>query len=280
MTLGTPPSLIRSTRRKRDVLSGFMRRVGITDFLVIIWAVVGAQLIRFGTSGSEATSPTGGRTTLPDLKYTTFSVGLIIAWLLMLRLQRAYDRRLVGHGPEEYRAVAAASFQLFAVIAITSYVLRLELARGYVAIALPAGMLGLLLSRWIWRKWLTMHRAHGQMSDAVLVVGGHAHLVNLIRALGSVPSAGYRVVAACCSDADHPDIDGVPVVGDESDAAEIAGRIARDGAVWVVHPRGKADVADTVIFVAAKATGLTYTKVVRFSETDTAEKLVIPVSSR
>ena len=205
-----------------------MRRVGITDFLVIIWAVVGAQLIRFGTSGSEATSPTGGRTTLPDLKYTTFSVGLIIAWLLMLRLQRAYDRRLVGHGPEEYRAVAAASFQLFAVIAITSYVLRLELARGYVAIALPAGMLGLLLSRWIWRKWLTMHRAHGQMSDAVLVVGGHAHLVNLIRALGSVPSAGYRVVAACCSDADHPDIDGVPVVGEESEAAEIAGRIGVD----------------------------------------------------
>ena len=57
-------------------------------------------------------------------------------------------------------------------------------------------------------------------------------------------------------------------------------RIARDGAIWVVHPRGKAEVADTVIFAAAKDAGLTYTKVVRFSETDTAEKLVIPVSAR
>ncbi len=56
--------------------------------------------------------------------------------------------------------------------------------------------------------------------------------------------------------------------------------IARDGAIWVVHPRGNADVADTVIFVAARAAGLTYTKVVRFSETDSAEKLVIPVAAR
>lgn len=57
-------------------------------------------------------------------------------------------------------------------------------------------------------------------------------------------------------------------------------RIARDGAIWVVHRRGDASVADTVIFAAAQDAGLTYTKVVRFSETDTAEKLVIPVAAR
>ena len=60
----------------------------------------------------------------------------------------------------------------------------------------------------------------------------------------------------------------------------MVGRIARDGAIWVVHPRGNAAVADTVIFAAARAAGLTYTKVVRFSDTDTAEKLVIPAGSR
>ncbi|MEO8619670.1 MAG: hypothetical protein ABI625_01320 [bacterium] len=61
---------------------------------------------------------------------------------------------------------------------------------------------------------------------------------------------------------------------------DIVKRIARDGAIWAVHPRGDASVADTVIFAAAKAAGLTYTKVVRFSDTDTAEKLVIPVAAR
>ena len=60
----------------------------------------------------------------------------------------------------------------------------------------------------------------------------------------------------------------------------IVERIARDGAIWVVHPRGNPDVADTVIFAAARSAGLTYTKVVRFSESDTAEKLVIPVAAR
>ena len=57
-------------------------------------------------------------------------------------------------------------------------------------------------------------------------------------------------------------------------------RIARDGAIWVIHPRGDASVADTVIFAAGKDAGLTATKVVRFSETDTAEKLVIPRAAR
>lgn len=60
----------------------------------------------------------------------------------------------------------------------------------------------------------------------------------------------------------------------------LASRIARNGAIWVVHPRGDATVGDTVIFAAARDAGLTYTKVVRFSERDTAEKLVIPRSAR
>ena len=62
--------------------------------------------------------------------------------------------------------------------------------------------------------------------------------------------------------------------------ASMTSRIARNGAIWVVHPRGDATVADTVIFAAARDAGLTYTKVVRFSDRDTAEKLVIPRTAR
>jgi hypothetical protein len=62
--------------------------------------------------------------------------------------------------------------------------------------------------------------------------------------------------------------------------ASMSTHIARNGAIWVVHPRGDAAVADTVIFAAARDAGLTYTKVVRFSERDTAEKLVIPRTAR
>jgi hypothetical protein len=62
--------------------------------------------------------------------------------------------------------------------------------------------------------------------------------------------------------------------------SSITKSIARDGAIWVLHPRGDAADADTVIFEAAKDAGLTYTKVVRVSDVDTAEKLVIPKSAR
>jgi len=46
------------------------------------------------------------------------------------------------------------------------------------------------------------------------------------------------------------------------------------GAVWVVHPKGPAGIADTTIFEKAKTLDLAYTKVARVSETHTAEKLV------
>jgi hypothetical protein len=63
--------------------------------------------------------------------------------------------------------------------------------------------------------------------------------------------------------------------------AAISKTIARDGAIWVIHPKGKATkVKDTDIFARGKKVGLTATKVVRFSETHTAEKLVIPVAKR
>jgi hypothetical protein len=56
--------------------------------------------------------------------------------------------------------------------------------------------------------------------------------------------------------------------------------IGDNGAIWVVHPKGKAGVADTTIFGRAKQLGLTYTKVARISETLSAEKLVWPRASR
>lgn len=57
--------------------------------------------------------------------------------------------------------------------------------------------------------------------------------------------------------------------------------IARDGAIWVVHPKGAATkVRDVDVFAAGKKAGLTATKVARFSDTHTAEKLVIPAARR
>ena len=56
--------------------------------------------------------------------------------------------------------------------------------------------------------------------------------------------------------------------------------LAEGGAIWVVHPKGKGALRDTEIFAAGEPLGLTATKVVRFSEAHTGEKLVRRKSQR
>ena len=73
---------------------------------------------------------------------------------------------------------------------------------------------------------------------------------------------------------------GVEKVGDLQRIAVAAKSLAPAGALWVIHPKGIDGVKDTAIFDHATEAGLTYTKVARFSETHTAEKLVIPKSKR
>jgi DUF3052 family protein len=53
-----------------------------------------------------------------------------------------------------------------------------------------------------------------------------------------------------------------------------------DGAIWVIRPKGSPNISENDVMSAGKNAGLVDVKVVRFSETHTAEKFVIPVSKR
>lgn len=52
------------------------------------------------------------------------------------------------------------------------------------------------------------------------------------------------------------------------------------GALWVIRPKGAKDITESDVLAAGKAAGLVDVKVVRFSDTHTAEKFVIPVAQR
>jgi hypothetical protein len=52
------------------------------------------------------------------------------------------------------------------------------------------------------------------------------------------------------------------------------------GALWVIRPKSAAAVTESQVLAAGKAAGLVDVKVVRFSETHTAEKFVIPRQNR
>ena len=56
--------------------------------------------------------------------------------------------------------------------------------------------------------------------------------------------------------------------------------IARNGAIWAVHPKGRKDLRDVDVIDAAKEAGLVDNKVVGFSNTHSALRLVVPKARR
>jgi len=56
--------------------------------------------------------------------------------------------------------------------------------------------------------------------------------------------------------------------------------IAQGGAVWVLHPKGRADLKDVDVIEAGRAAGLVDNKVARVSDTLSALRFVIPKANR
>jgi len=61
---------------------------------------------------------------------------------------------------------------------------------------------------------------------------------------------------------------------------DLARRMKRDGALWTIRPKRSPHVSEADVMKAGKAAGLVDIKVVRFSETHTAEKFVVPKKVR
>lgn len=57
-------------------------------------------------------------------------------------------------------------------------------------------------------------------------------------------------------------------------------RLQPNGAIWIVRPKGRPEISEQAVMAAGKAAGLVDVKVVRLSNTHTAEKFVIPLAQR
>jgi hypothetical protein len=60
----------------------------------------------------------------------------------------------------------------------------------------------------------------------------------------------------------------------------LADGIVKNGAIWVVYPKGQKHIREVDVIAAGKAAGLTDNKVCKFSETHTALRFVIPLAKR
>jgi exopolysaccharide biosynthesis polyprenyl glycosylphosphotransferase len=154
--------------------------------------VFAIQLLRFGL---DPATVVGLDPASIELNYSIISIVLIVSWSLVLGAFKTRDYRMVGSGATEYKLVVNASVRLFGLVAIAAFLFKLELARGYVLLAFPAGIVVLLFTRWIWRQWLSVQRSDGRFTTRLILVGTHSSNGAIRAELQKVREAGYDVVA-------------------------------------------------------------------------------------
>jgi hypothetical protein len=73
---------------------------------------------------------------------------------------------------------------------------------------------------------------------------------------------------------------GVRARADLDRLAALAGALSPRGGLWVIRPKGRAEITEAEVRAAARAAGLVDVKVASFSPTHTADKFVIPAAAR
>lgn len=184
-----------SKRPRLPWRQAYALRLWLSDLFALVWVVFGTQLLWFGWGNVAVTIREDSR--VNEFSYWLFSAGLVVVWMWALSLIDSRDHRVIGAGTTEYVRVARASFSLFGAIAILAFLLRIDVARGYLLIALPLGVVMLILERWLWRQWLVAYRRVGEYSARVLLVGSPDSVAQIARELQRTPDAGYAVVGAC-----------------------------------------------------------------------------------
>lgn len=181
--------------RARDWRDVYSRRLMVTDLLVLVWVVFGVQIawLGFETDAMGFSRSSGAI----EIEYTLVSMVIIAAWLCALSIYSTRGYRVLGIGPAEYKLIVDCSVKLFGLVAIVAFLFKIDLARGYILIAFPLGIVVLVASRWMWRQWLSVQRQNGQFTSTVLLVGSGASAAHIARELDRQPAAGYRVVGAC-----------------------------------------------------------------------------------
>ncbi|GAB1694525.1 hypothetical protein KRM28CT15_63280 [Krasilnikovia sp. M28-CT-15] len=177
----------------------------------------------------------GYQVTAYNQGYLLLSALLPVLLLLVLAVSRAYERRYLFVGTDEYQRVLRGGVGLIAGAAMVSYALDLDLARSYVLAALPAVIAGVVVLRFVLRKRLHFARRRGEGLRRVLVVGHEMSVIGLTRQLRRERYHGLEVVGACLP-ADHDGAVDLPVYGSFDDVANAVDAADADTVVVLSCP--------------------------------------------
>ena len=192
----------------------YVKVLVVSDIVVVALALVAAQTVRLGRP-ITATDPA-------SIYFSILSVLIACIWLSLLAAYRTRSPRIVGAGVEEYRRVVSATLATIGVVAVALMIFRPEFARGYLAVAFPLGLAGLVVGRNACRLFLSRQRKRGRCVVTVLAVGDARAVRSLVQSLNRGWGYGYSVVGVCLTGRssggtiDIPGVGTLPVYGDES----------------------------------------------------------------
>lgn len=201
-------ALVPARRSARDWPSRYAGWLVYSDVAVIVAVLVTFRLVFMPLEPVNVTWEHG----------PTFPYGLLLAltaglWLIALSIFDTRDRHIVGSGPIEYARIANASTALFAAVVAFAYLLRIEVSRMLLLVALPIGGILLIVSRWVWRQWLREQQKKSKYVYRAVVLGEPTKVAHVLKAIQRTPATGFDIVGVVTNSRSAETIRGVPVVG-------------------------------------------------------------------
>lgn len=200
--------------------SRYAARLRISDAAVTTLVVAVAYLWRFGLPEGQVPSLANG------IGYLWVCLTVVAVWNFELAYFRSRDKRVYGAGVTEYKRVVQATLRSFGVVAIALLVFQIDISRGFLAVALPLGIILMVGERWLWRGWLNRQRSAGKSLSKVVVLGNPQDVEYVMGQLRDNLSAGYKVAGAALTTL-QPDMEllppwyDVPVLSTAADIAKI-----------------------------------------------------------
>ncbi|NEM05949.1 sugar transferase [Geodermatophilus normandii] len=201
------------TTARRAWRGAYVRRTVVADAASAGIAGVVGYSLRFGSAPSEVTSAS-----------VWFAVLLPVVWVLAMLVGRAYEERFLWVGPEEFRRVFDAAVLLLAAVATVSWGFDIDVARGFVVVALPLATVLTLAVRVAQRQWLRRQRSRGRYQQTTLLVGHRSAVGALDEQIDREAHHGLKVIG-CCLPTGHDTItdafNGLPVLGGLDEVAAV-----------------------------------------------------------
>ncbi len=207
------------TEARRAWQAGYVRRTVLADAVCAALAGFVGYQVRFGAPGAAA-----GEASLAVMAF------LPLIWVFAMLVARAYEQRFLWIGAEEFRRVFGAAVMMLAAVGTVSWAFKLEVARGFVVVALPLVTVLTLLQRYVHRQWLHRQRFRGKHQQTTLLVGHRSAVAALDELIDREAYHGYRVIGCClpAGPRGRDAFNGLPVLGELEEVADVVRRYEVD----------------------------------------------------